>query len=60
MMWYIMDAQMFLAQVTENKKTDPGQNQPAPNSGNPGSCKQNFLLTALNQVSWVDIQPELM
>ena len=25
----IMDAQMFLPQVTENKRTDPGQNQPA-------------------------------
>ena len=27
----VMDAQMFLPQVTENKRTDPGQNQPASN-----------------------------
>ena len=27
----VMDAQMFLPQVTENKRTDPGQNQPTSN-----------------------------
>ena len=27
----VMDSQMFLPQVTENKRTDPGQNQPASN-----------------------------
>ena len=37
-----------LPQVTENKTTDPAQNQPASNNVNPGSCKQNLLFTALN------------
>ena len=32
----IMDAHMFLPQVTEDKRTDTGQNQPASNNGNPG------------------------
>ena len=35
----ILDAQMFLPQVAENKRTDPGQNQLALDFGDPGSCK---------------------
>ena len=27
----VMDTHMFLPQVTENKRTDPGHNQPASN-----------------------------
>ena len=57
----IMDAHMFLPQLTENKTTDPDQNQPASNNGNLGSCEQNLPFTALNQLlPWVDIQPRLV
>ena len=40
----IMDAHMFLPQVTENKRTDPGQNQPASNNGNPGHVNKTYFL----------------